>query len=302
MKHQSGQTGSDSDQPTEERDKGPQRRRGRLVVHLRDEHDKPLDSKAVVFVMENKALHAAQHRLETNGAGTASGEFPGGAYSVQAVAEDHDVGRAFSQIRPGETTEVTVRLGRRKADNPTLAERLNVYGLDVGKLELQKLTVPRGQQVALDSHEYRDRRSYTMLTPQSISDMKRWIGTPDAVFGHDEPRFGPVPKLDVGDVKQAGQIPRESVSALRAIANEYIHGNSKAVKKYELLLNTLLASRDDIISIFFFTEVTIGDGAVLEIGRNSNVFACDILHVHVNGILSVVGDVRADIGSYREFH
>ena len=286
----------------EEREEGHEQRQGRLTVHLRDEHDKPLHAEAAVLVTENKPLYAVQHRLDPKGTGTVSGSFLTGDYSVQAAAADHNVGRTFAHVRPGETTEVTLRLPRGSVKPPGLTERLKKYGLDGGALDIQPLDIRRGQRVDLDFEQYRDRRSYTLLRPESINDVKRWVGTPDSVFGHDHPRFGPVPHLDLKELDGGAQLGRDAMPALRAIANEFIHGNSKAVQQYEVLLDTYLLARELInISIFFFTEVTIGDGAVLEVGKNSNVFVCDILHIHKNGTLSVVGDMRADIGSYEVF-
>lgn len=275
---------------------------GELRVLVVDNKEQPYRGKALVLVTEHRPAFARQHRIDVDSSGSAKTLLEAGTYSVQVVAPDHLVGRGTAEVRAGDIFELLIRLVPGKTPSKDFAARLKVYGIEAKDLELADLTVNCGERVTLDALQHRDRRAYTVLRPSSIDDMKRWVGTPDGAFGHDKARFGPVPKLEADPAAGLEAIDRESMPALRAIATEYLHGNSKAVKRYEPLLSALLASRADFVSVFHFNVVTINDGAVLEIGKNSNVFACDILNIHQNGTLAIVGDVRADIGSYRVFH
>jgi hypothetical protein len=278
----------------------PRGRSGRLTVHLRGPEGAPFREPAVVLALEHRAALAEQHRLETGGKETVSLELPEGHYSLQAIAADHAVARGLAQVRAGRSAEVSLTLLPQKAETPSLIERLKVYGIEVRADEIQPLHVPPHEKLVLDSDRYRDTRAFRILKPRSINDLKRWIGAPDGAFGHDQPRFGPAPRVDVERLK--GEPTQEVATALRAIAREYIHGNARAVAQYEPTLTRYLLSREAIaISIFFFNVVTINAGATLEIGRGSNVFACDELRIHRDGTLLVVGEVRADIGRYVVF-
>jgi hypothetical protein len=278
----------------------PRGRSGRLTVHLRRSDGAPFREPAVVLALEHRPAFAEQHRLETGGKETVSMELAEGHYSLQAIAADHAVARGVAQVRAGRGAEVSLTLVPQKAETPSLIERLKVYGIEVRPDEIQPLRVPPGEKLALDADRYRDTRVFRLLKPRSINDLKRWIGAPDGAFGHDQPRFGPVPRVDVERLKD--EPTQEVAGALRAIAREYVHGNAKAVAQYEpALTRYLLASRAIAISIFFFNVVTINAGATLEIGKGSNVFVCDELRIHRDGTLLVVGEVRADIGRYVVF-
>jgi hypothetical protein len=98
----------------------------------------------------------------------------------------------------------------------------------------------------------------------------------------------------------------EHVKAIVAIANEYVHGNSRSVQRYESVLNDAikLTTRNlaaKLFPLFFYRVVTIGAGATLEVGNGSAIFTCDELRIHKTGKLKPVNSVTIEIGTYTEF-
>jgi hypothetical protein len=88
------------------------------------------------------------------------------------------------------------------------------------------------------------------------------------------------------------------------VSREYIYGNSKAVSKYASVIDGYFKrnfAEGLLIPIYLFSVVVIGPGATLEIGTGSSVFFASKLRIHSTGVLSVVGTVKADIGTYEEF-
>jgi hypothetical protein len=264
---------------------------GRLLVDLRDNAGQPIKSKTLVLLAENKPALGKQYRLESEGRGDISEDFPPGAYTLQAYAAGHEVGRAFAGIEPGKTTEIKLVLPPAKTyHKPELAKRLDIYGLSADKLKLSPLTVSSKQTVRLDYRRHEDNTNYALIRPKSVNDLKRWHGNPDGAFGHDQPRFGKLPSTR-----------RLTEQELKDVAREYIYGNSKSVAKYGSLIDQYIAHMDISVAVFFYTIITINDGAILEVGNGSSVLFADILRIHKNGILSVVGDMRVDVGLYERF-
>ena len=295
-------TNDDDDQTlsSEDPDRGSQR--GRLSVRLDDEQGKPVQAPRVLFLAENKATLANQYRIDSEGKDPLAGDFPAGPYSLQAFSTGYKVGRAFVMIEARRTAEVVLRLDKApaKPPAPTQRDRLAVYGL-ADRTDLAPLTVRH--RTVLDFRTFPTKTSFTILRPKSAADLKKWVGTPDSAFGHDQPRFGSPPAVPERQLSSPMLLSGSGQVALQALAREYIYGNSRSVVRFGGLIDRYVALVSETISvaIFLFSTVTIDDGAVLEIGNGSSVFFCDLLRIHKNGTLSVVGDMRADIGQYERF-
>jgi hypothetical protein len=272
---------------------------GRLSVDLRDSSGQPIRSKTLLLLAENKPALANQFRLESDGRENISADFPPGPYSLQVFPVGFEVGRAFANIRSGQTTDIKLTLRPApEPPKPTLKERLAVYGLSPDQLKLSSLTVAAGQRIVLDFRRFQDKSAFSLLRPISVDDIKRWHGTPDRAFGHDQPRFGNLPLLPEGASPFHASL---STEGLNSVAREYIYGNSKSVVKFANLINEFIKNLDIVVSIFHFIVVTIDAGAILEIGNGSSVFFADVLRIHKRGTLSVVGDMRVDVGQYEQF-
>jgi hypothetical protein len=269
----------------------PRRDLGQLSVVLQDSEGKPIRLKTVLLLSEDKQALGNQYRLDSEGKEQITASFPAGSYSLQVYPVGYEVGHAFANIRAGGTTEIPFSLRPMKEwQRPTLAERLATYGLHPDQIKPSDLTLQEKQRVVLDYRRYQDKAAFTLLKPTSVIDLKRWHGSVDTAFGHGQPRFG-----------QVLAPPSSTAEGLQAVAREYIYGNSKSVVQYKGLLDEYVSRLNISVAIFFYSVVTINDGSILEIGNGSSVFFCDLLRMHSNGTLSVVGDVRADIGRYERF-
>jgi hypothetical protein len=209
------------------------------------------------------------------------------------------VGRAFIEISAGKTTKHAFRLPKRaERPKPPVAERLREYGLEQRAKGLDKLHVQRERHVKLDYRTYDDKRHFELLRPNSVKDIRRWVGALDGVFPGDHPRFGPIEGILARDSSAAPKNPK----ALQAIANEFIYGNNAAVAQHVNLIDEQLSrlGAPITIAIFLFNDVVIEDDATLEIGNGSSVFFADQLTIHPRGTLLVTGDCRSDIGIYQQ--
>src|SRR6266516_2592426 len=258
--------------------------RGRLFIDVHDEGGQPITEPLHLYLRANVPQLGAQYHVTSKGGDDdISGEFPVGSYTLQLFAAGYDVAREAVHLTANHTTHLNLRLPKRaQFSKPTLEERLAVYGLKPD--QLASIEVQKGQHVVLDYRKYEHPEPFTVLHPQSIHDLKRWLGAPDSAFGHNQPRFGALP-------------PGE-LETLSAAAREYIYGNSRAVARYEAAINRQLQLRARLVlvPIFYFLDVTIYDGATLGIGNGSSVFFANTLTIYKTGTLRVSGPVRADIG------
>ncbi|HVJ52093.1 MAG TPA: hypothetical protein VM689_06515 [Aliidongia sp.] len=260
---------------------------GLLAFEVEDEFGRPPAPALHLLLSENVPRFGRQYRVKArSGAGEVGGCFPAGCYTAQILAEHYGVMREAVRLEPGTSVRIRLRLDPHCFVEPTLEQRLALYGLPLDRL--RPLTVRAGERVRLDCRSNSDPRHFVLLQPNSVRELKRWIGAPDAAFAGDTPRFGPVP----------------DPSQLSAIAREFIHGNSRAVRAFEALLDARLCGLDDPfqdlvpVPVFLFADVVVEDGGLLEIGIGSRVFFCDTLTMYPQGVVRVGGEVRADIGTY----
>lgn len=261
-----------------------ERHHGHLSVDAHDGNGNAITEPLQLYMSENVPALGAEYKVSSKG-GTddISGTFPTGTYTMQVFAAGYDVYRQTVHLSADYVTRVKVRLNKHVFPKPSLQDRLKVYGLETTQLE--PIHVTRGQRLVLDYRKYPNNKHYSVLEPKSISDIKRWVGSPGNAFTGDQPRFGPVSSRD-----------------LSAAAREFVYGNSQSVVQFvpdieeHLLANAQLI----FVPIFLFTQVTIDDGATLVIGDGSSVFFADTLTIHPTGTLEVVGSVRSDIGLYQQ--
>ncbi|MEI9981762.1 MAG: hypothetical protein WDN69_00140 [Aliidongia sp.] len=263
---------------------------GLLVFEIEDEFGRPPAAALHLLLSENVPRFGRQYRVKARpGTGEIGGHFPAGCYTAQILAEDYAVTREAVRIEAGTSIRIQRRLHQHCFVNPTLEQRLALYGLLPDRL--RPLTVRAGERVALDCRSYCDQRHFVLLQPNSVRELKLWIGAPDAAFADDVPRFGSAP----------------DAAPLSAIAREFIYGNSYAVQSFEDGLDERLRRQEQpfqdlaAVPVFVFTDVVVEDYGVLEIGNGSHVFFCDTLTMHPQGVVRARGDVRADIGTYTQF-
>jgi hypothetical protein len=248
------------------------RGRGRLVVTLIDEKGANLEGATAVLALASAPEFARQFRAEAETGRPLRLDLPPGWYSIQGFGAGR-VGRGVVEIASKQTTELRLQTETVPASERTRAHRLKPYGLD-GRVEPRELVIERGDTTTLDFKRFHDRRSFVVLEPKSVDDLKRWVGAPDAAFLDDFARYGPPPTMRELSKPSSSLDPADH-AAWRAIAREYIHGNSSVVSQHKDVLDRQLAGFASQVAVFFFSVVTTNAGATLTIGQNSNVFTCD---------------------------
>jgi hypothetical protein len=257
--------------------------RGHLSVDVHDEAGQPITKPLQLFLSANAPSLGTQYRVASKGGDDdIGGTFPAGSYTIQVFADGYDIAHKAVDLSASNPQCLSVLLKKASFTKPTLAERLAVYGLKPKQLE--PLHVQSDSRLVLDYRTYENKKHFTVLRPNSVNDLKGWVGAPDNAFADNQPRFG--------------EVPRGSLESLDSVAREFIYGNSRAVAQFTQAIDEQLQQRDQLIlvPIFFFTEVVIDNGATLVIGNGSSVFFADILTMYPAGVLQVVGDVRSDIG------
>jgi hypothetical protein len=277
----------------------------RGTVKIRFDAVSPPEVK--LLFTEHRSENRKQHVVTGKGK-EVSVELPSGEYTMQILVRGFETIRGLATVDPKKPFAVDAVLKPRKKQTRTFEERLTKYGIDASKTEIGELNVPAETTRALNHETDPDKRGFKMLHADTIADVKGWLGSDDAKFGHDRPVFGPLPEAkQLSRLRDAGvdlrQLDPDEVKAVTAIAREYVEGNSKAVALYEPVLNQALKASLDAsrIPLYYYRIVTIAAGATLEIGNGSAIFACDELRIHKTGKLKPVKSVSIEIGTYTEF-
>ncbi len=276
-----------------------------VTVVLQDEHGKDVHPKATLLLAQNIANLARQYRVQSDGPQPLSAHVPPGDYSLQVDAHGYKVAKDLVHVPRDHLVRHTVRLDsqHQKPPLPSTAKRLERYGLTPQTAKLTKLTLKDGERLALDYRKHRHPDHFKVLQPKGIQDLKRWVGSAPDAFGHDAPRFGPLPPISSGRLTQGVNLGQADQDALQALAREYIYGNVRAVTQFESLLDGYVSrlASTIFVPIFFYDVVTIYDGSTLTLGNGSSVLFCDELRVQTDGVLSIVADATVDASTYAEF-
>jgi hypothetical protein len=269
-----------------------------------------LPEEVRLFFTEHRSEGRRQHQIVARTGKEVSVDLPSGEYTMQVHARGFETFRGLAEVDPKRPLAVKAVLNPRTRKASTFEERLAKYGIDAKTTEIGDLNVPPGTTLALNQRNDREKRGFKLLESNSIKQIKEWVGSDDARFGHDRPVYGPLPdrqllaRLSEGGAELRKLSPDE-IKAVMAVSREYVQGNSKAVSQFEAVLNDAIrltvsdsASR---FPLFFYRVVTIGRGATLEVGHGSAIFTCDELRIHKTGKLVPVANVTIEIGTYTEF-
>lgn len=281
------------------------------VVSVRFDDSDKLPDEAKIFLTRHQYPRGKQHVLLVRTGKEVNFDLPPGEYTMQIQARGFEPHRSLIEVDPQRPATVSASLKPRDFKPRTFEERLAKYGVNASKEQLVDLNVaPRTVRALNHAGGCCDERGFRMLYADDIATVKRWVGSDDARFGHGRPVFGALPRDEAvpqleGDVDHR-TLSRDQVEAVTAIANEYVHGNSRAVAKHEALLNAAMkvTTRDlaaKLFPLFFYRVVTIGAGATLEVGNGSAIFTCDELRIHKTGTLKPVNSVTIEVGKYVEF-
>jgi hypothetical protein len=180
-------------------------------------------------------------------------------------------------------------------DSADTAKRAGVYGLEANQLLEESIVVGPGTHVRLSGAGYKGNDAGLVhLQPTNIDDVKRWIGVPDHVGARRAccgPALSSIPGVE--SPSDFRKLAPEDRLAVRALANEYVHGDSGRVARYKALLNQLI-DRAVITGVFLRQDIDIHRGAVLELGKDVKVLFARHIRIYRGGLLKLTGDAKID--------
>jgi hypothetical protein len=182
-----------------------------------------------------------------------------------------------------------------KSNDDREAKRAGVYGLNLTDLLGGSVVVAPGTYARLSSVESKSRGpGLVRLTPNSLDDVKRWIGVPDEL-GAKRCSCATVPAEipAIANADDFRKLDHNSRLAVHDLAYEYVHGDSRRLAAYKPWLDHLVADAA-IHGVFFREDIDIHRGAVLEIGKDLKVLFARNIRIWRGGLLKITGPVKID--------
>jgi hypothetical protein len=157
------------------------------------------------------------------------------------------------------------------------------------------LVVPDDTHLRLSTDRLKEAHpAVRRLYPKTIDDVKRWIGVPDTIgakrsCGCSLPAG--IPGLESGSElrKQDDRVLRSAY----ALADEYVHGDSRRVAAYKPILD-MLVERSWINIFALRQDIDIYKGAVFEVGSDIKVLWAAHIRIWKGGLLKVTGNAKID--------
>jgi hypothetical protein len=186
----------------------------------------------------------------------------------------------------------------------SVADRLARYGLSERAGELSDMTLGRDQQVlvARENPFFADR--VHQVRPESIDDLKQWIGTPDgsccsdATGGHVGGLLPPaVVSSALGDERSA-----DENRTMNSLAGAYVFGHSESVAATHLVaLNEWLGSIKARINISLFQDIYVSAGATMSLAPSVHVLFARYITVENTGriVLGTGSTTSIDCAGFR---
>jgi hypothetical protein len=189
-----------------------------------------------------------------------------------------------------------------------LETRLHAFKLSSETVKPVDLNVSPNQQVVLDTSNTAFRSSLTYLTPQTLDDVKAWLGTPNSAFARAPVATQPgTPSIAVAPTRvahpttlpptvlQPGAVhSARDVEQLHSLARSFVFGNSESVSASQLpALNAWIAAQKIKLPIFVFANITVAAGATLHV--NVNALFANYITVEHTGAIKLRGGTKTAI-------
>ena len=181
-----------------------------------------------------------------------------------------------------------------------IADRLKLYGLTEQQVQLEDLHVAEGQRQVLTGDDPQLRKHVVQLRPQSVEQLKSWIGVPDEAITH-------LRALDTGNAPVAvfHPLPEELTasdhSALHTLARNFVFGNSAAVGISPQSLSEWVSRIGAIINQYVFRDIEVAANAQLIVAPDVFVLFARYITVHPTGKILVRGtSTRIDCAGFTD--
>lgn len=179
----------------------------------------------------------------------------------------------------------------------SVSERLQVYGLKPEQAFPEALVVPEGKSLTISPRRTPQPTSgFVTLEPQSIDDVKQWIGVPDSVGrlrNLNKPTSGLALLEKPEDVRALSTAQRQG---LQDLAHQYVYGDSTQALAYKSSL-TQLAVNGSVSGVFLLADVDVLPNAVLKLAKGLKVFFANNIRIWQGGEIHLLGDVKIDCAS-----
>lgn len=182
-----------------------------------------------------------------------------------------------------------------------IGERLKIYGLTEQQVQLQDLKVAEGQQQVLTGDAPEIRQHVVQLRPQSVEQLKSWVGVPDDAVGHlravssasaSAMVFHPLPdELTAGDH-----------AALHSLAHNFVFGNSTSLAEvHAASLSDWLQRIGTVINQVIYRDIEVAARAQLIVAPDVFVLFARYITVHPTGKILLRGTAtRIDCAGFSD--
>lgn len=172
-------------------------------------------------------------------------------------------------------------------------ERLRPYGIDSADVEREELVVDDTHELTTESAP-----SIVELQPNSVSEMKTWIGVDDesapAVHLDDLPSRRPsidelVPVMGSNTAEEDD--PRDVVST--ALSN-HLYCDSRTCPGWGGVLDEAVEASEFILPLVPLKSIHINSGGTLDVGPDVSVLFADMISIENGGQLLYDGGLKID--------
>lgn len=189
-----------------------------------------------------------------------------------------------------------------------IATRLQSFRLNAETTKPTDLNISPNQHVVLDTGNTTFKNNLSYLTPQTIDDVKNWLGNPNSTFVRTPAAIhtGTTPiALPPTRVRTPSVLPpvvihpgtehsAREIEQLHSLASAFVFGHSENVSAAQLpALNNWIAGLKIKLPIFVFNNITVAAGAVLDVKVNA-LFA-NYITVEYTGRIKLRGGSRTVI-------
>jgi hypothetical protein len=165
-----------------------------------------------------------------------------------------------------------------------IATRLQSFKLNAEAVRPVDLNISPNQHVVLDTGNTTFENSLHYLTPQTIDEVKSWIGNPNSAFVRSptmpitggtpiaiRPTRVPNPAMSPPAVIHPGvEHSAKEVAQLHTLANTFVFGHSENVSAAQLpALNAWIAGLKIKLPMYVFNNITVSAGAILDVKVNA---------------------------------
>lgn len=177
-------------------------------------------------------------------------------------------------------------------DSQEVHRRLEPYGISEEQLYPEDLVVLPGKRLHVTAARQRKTQGFVELRPQSIDDVKRWIGVPDEIGRQRQCATQCVESFSMtADPEALRSLRGGRLRGLHRLADTYVYGDSAQVAQQRHLLDGLLL---DAWIIGLFVRRDIDVYGLLELGPDVRLLWARHIRIWPHGELRILGNTKVD--------